>query len=753
MLLSPIAPALRHIAVIGNALPRRCGLATYTSHSVAALREAYPDKRIDHYAMDDGTAVAYGADLAGTIDAADLAAYVRAAATIRESGAELLWVHHEFGIFGGSAGDHLLALLKHLDLPMVITLHTVLRNPDPDQMRVMRALIARADRLIVMAQAAADLLETVYRADPRTISVIPHGAPDRPFSATESFKRKLGLSSGPTVLTFGLLSPGKGIETAIEGIRLAVAEHPDLLYLVVGASHPTLVRQEGEAYRNSLAALVRSHGLGENICFVDRFLDDEDLLDYLQAADLYLTPYLGREQVTSGTLSYALAMGKPVISTPYIHASEALADGLGTLVPFGDGDAIGRAIVAHLADPDLLHAHALRVWKAARKTVWSQNARAVMVVLQAARAERPVPLWDEPVRDDDERVRLCGLVAMTDDVGIIQHSVKGIPDRRHGYCIDDNARALMLVSATRAGDPAERRRLTLTYAAFVEHAWHEEIGQFRNFMGFDRRWLEDRGSEDSNGRTLWALGIVLRVEPDPLIRDWATSLFNRALPLSQTMRSPRALAFAMLGMASMLKAQAGHELCREALHVAADRQIGWLAAARRPDWHWYESVLAYDNARLPQALIEAGQALDDDRLTRAGLATLAWLEQIQSAPGGHFRPVGTDGFGKPYDRASHFDQQPLEAAAMIDACLAAYGVAGQTRWADAARRAFQWFEGENDLGEPVRSADGTLCHDGLSRAGINLNIGAESLLAYQMARHSMGELAMIEDDVPLLLAV
>lgn len=749
----PIDQPISHVAVLGNALPRQCGLATYTSHSVKALRASFPRLRIDHYAMDDGFGVTYGPEVAMAIPAADISSYVRAASAIQRSGAELLWIHHEFGIFGGVAGDHLLALLRHVDLPLVVTLHTVLARPDPDQLRVMQALVAKADRLIVMAREAARLLETVYGVSAERIVVIPHGAPDRALLDTSVMKSKLRLGSGPMVLTFGLLSPGKGIETAIQAMPRIVSKHPALLYLVVGATHPVLLRREGEAYRERLKGLATELGLQDHVRFVGDFLEDEDLLDYLQAADVYLTPYPGREQVTSGTLAYALAMGRPVVSTPYIHAEEALADGIGTFVPFGDSDAIASAITDLLNDPLSLSAHARRIWQAARSTIWEENARTVMDVFCDAKRGHPTAITTGQALAENKHVRLEGIAAMTDDVGIIQHSVLGVPDRRNGYCIDDNARALKLMCETRAGDPEERRRLALIYAAFIEHAWNDERGRFRNFMGYDRQWLEEEGSEDSNGRTLWTLGHVLRSAPDDFMRRWARELFDKALPLAEAMQSPRAIAFTMLGMAAVLEVEPGHERCRALLRRSVDLFTRLLADAHRPSWPWFEIVLSYDNARLSQAMIEAGRVLQDQAAIDLGLDTLRWLLGKQRAPEGHFRPVGTESFGKPFEEPASFDQQPLEATATIEACLSARRCDADPVWMTAASKAFGWFAGDNDLAMPLANEDRTLCYDGLTRDGVNLNRGAESILALQMARHSMAALMAEYEERPQLAVV
>lgn len=376
-----------------------------------------------------------------------------------------------------------------------------------------------------------------------------------------------------------------------------------------------------------------------------------------------------------------------------------------------------------------------------------------MDVMNDAKTSRPVALPEQRKAGEPFHVQLNGVAAMTDGVGIIQHSLHGVPDRRHGYCIDDNARALKLLCETRAGDPAARLHLIRIYAAFLEHAWNEEAGRFRNFMSFDRQWLEEAGSEDANGRALWALGRAMRAAPHDFIRRWAAELFGRALPLAEQLRSPRAMAFAMLGVASAMEAEPGHEQGRALLRRSADTFSRLLDQAQRPDWPWFEIVLSYDNARLPQAMIEAGRVLGDEAVTAAGLTTLRWLMGQQKGPGGHFRPVGTESFGKPFAPPAAFDQQPLEAAATIDACLSAFRTDGDARWVEAAESAFTWFEGDNDLGLPLASEDGAFCYDGLTPQGVNLNLGAESILAMQMARQAMAELSRMQDGTPQLSIV
>ncbi len=726
---------LRHIAVIGNALPRRCGIATFTTDVVTALGARFHDLRVDHYAMDDETGVAYPEGVS-PIRVADPLAYREAAALIEASGAQAIWLQHEFGIFGGPAGAHILTLLERSTLPVLVTLHTVLESPSGDELAVFERLLSRASHLVVMAESGRDILRTRYGVDNSRITVIPHGAPDRPYVDPAAAKARFGLEGRKVVMTFGLLAPDKGIRHMIEAMAEVAVAHPDAFYVILGATHPNLIRHEGEALRDSLRALARMLGVADRIRFVDTFVEQDDLLDWLEAADVYVTPYLNLAQITSGTLSYAVALGKAVVSTPYVHARELLADGHGVLVPPRDSDALAQAVGGLLADDARRDAMAAKAYALGRETLWPRAVeRAVELIELACKARAPqIGAVASPAPLDPD---LAAVRRMTDSTGMLQHGLFSIPDRNHGYCIDDNARALILMC--RLGDEADDR-LTTTYAAFVQHAWNPDTCRFRNFMRYDRGWCEDEGSEDSNGRTLWALGCAAASGRTQSMRDWAINLFNQTSPLAASLGSPRARAFAALGAAEVLSAFPGHHGARAILEATAELLMERLAASRRPGWDWFEAVLAYDNARLPEALIRAGRGLGRADLTAAGLATLEWLTAAQTGSEG-FRPVGTDSFGREYSAPLPYDQQPLEAVATIEACIVARDVTGDARWADAARTAYGWFVGRNDLGVPLASrADGG-CHDGLMPHGLNRNQGAESILALQMANVAMSALS------------
>ena len=730
----------RHIALIGNSLPRRCGLATFTSDTFDALAESFPDLKIDFYAMDDGQGVVYP-DGIHTIVEQDPHAYRAAARAIQTSGAEAIWLQHEYGIFGGPAGEYIITLLNRTTLPVLVTLHTVLEKPGVAERSVLEALAARADKLIVMAEKGRALLKSVYGIPDRQIVVIPHGVPDRPYVVADTMKPRFGFEGRKTILTFGLLAPDKGIEHMIAAMPAIVEAHPSALYVVLGATHPNLVRHEGEAYRDRLRAQAAQLGVSDHVRFVDAFVEQDELLDYLQAADVYATPYLNPAQITSGTLSYAVSVGKAVVATPYVHATEILADGHGVIVDFRDSAAMAQAIVTLLGDDDAREALCHRAYARGRTMLWSRLAERAVHMLGAMKGKTQPRIKVSRASETTLPVDLSAVIRMSDATGMLQHSIYSVPDRRHGYCVDDNARALILMCRAEGIDEDERDRWTTVYGAFVQHAWNPDTQAFRNFMRFDRSWCEDTGSEDSQGRTLWSLGVTARHARLAKHRDWASVLFDVTAPSAFKLGSPRAQAFAILGAAAMTEAHPGHALSREVMTSFGDLLMSLLAASRRPDWSWFEAVLAYDNARLPEALLRAGKALDRPDYIACGLDTLDWIVGQQTAPEGHFRAVGTDSFGREFSPPLPFDQQPLEAQATIDACEAAFEASGDRRWMTEAQTAYRWYLGANDLDLPLSSRDDGGCYDGLMPGGLNRNQGAESILALQLASAAIARLA------------
>ena len=724
----PAAAPFRHLAIIGNALPRRCGLATYTSHVAEALAQRYPAMRVDHYAMDDETGIEYPPSIRPII-ADDPSAYRDAAAEIEAGGAEALWLQHEFGIFGGVAGSHILELVEATSLPLIVTLHTVLERPSEEQEVVLRRLTARAERTIVMAEKGAEILERHYGMPRSRVSVVPHGAPDRAPRNPDELKPHFGWQGRKVLMTFGLLAPDKGIRHMIEAMPAIVRAHPDALYEIVGATHPNVARRQGEEHRQSLIDLARELGVEKHVSFVDRFVEQEELLDMLQATDIYVTPYLNMGQVTSGTLSYAVAVGKPVIATPYIHAQEILDEAHGVIVPPADAVALAAAAIDLLSNDARRASLGRAAWEKGREMIWPRVVEQSLQPLVSARhSTGPAPILHPAP------LPLTAVRRMSDGVGMLQHAIHKVPDRNHGYCIDDNARALMTMVRRR---DAEAMALAPIYAAFVQHGWNPDAGRFRNFMAYDRQWLEAIGSEDSNGRTLWALGLVAAGSSE--LRNWAVKLFDEAAPHLLGLEHPRAKAFAALGALALLQSRPDHVVAHELVATSGDQLMRLYATHKRDGWDWFEPWLAYDNARLPETLIRAGMALGEQEMIETGLSTLSWLVDHQSGPRGQFRPVGCKGFGRAYAPPLAFDQQPLEATATVDAAAAAYQASNQLRWRQVARDAFAWFFGGNDARSPLADAGLGSCCDGLMATGVNRNEGAESILSLHLAALTMQE--------------
>lgn len=729
----PAAGKAGRLALIGCFRPRQCGIATFTADVFGHLRIQSPKLEIDVYAMRGQPDQPVGAEVRQAIDEKDAASYRAAADAINASGADAVWLQHEFGIFGGAAGDMVLDLVERIAAPLIVTLHTVLAEPSPAQRHVMDRLVARASKLVVMSDHGRTTLAGLYGASPDQVALIEHGTPDRPFEEVSALRRRLGLADRPILSTFGLIGPGKGLETAIRALPAVAAQYPDILYRIVGATHPNLVAAEGEAYRDSLRQLATSLGMADNIAWENRFLDSEELLDQIELCDIYLAPYPNLQQITSGTLAYAVALGRAVISTPFVHARELLADDVGILLPGAESDAISEAALMLLALPDERRAVQRRAYARGRQTAWSviaqQCAALVDEVVRAAGAKeisRRAPA-------------LAGIWAMCDDVGMFQHAVHLLPDRAHGYCIDDNARALMLVHSLPPKMQEEAMPRARAFASFVQHGWNERAGAFRNFMGYDRRWLEEIGSEDSNGRTLWALGHASSCASDPHMREWAARLFDHSAPMAQGFKSPRAIAFAVLGADERLDRHPGNILARQIIERGGAFLRALWKAGRRPGWDWFEAGLAYDNARLAEALVRAGRRLPSLPHEEAGLSALDWLATFQTASQGHFRAVGSESFDHAGE-ALPFDQQPLEAWATVAACGTAYRLTGRALWRDHAETAYAWFLGRNDRSIMLGDLRSGRCLDGLTPRGVNRNSGAESILAFHLAHRTMADM-------------
>jgi glycosyltransferase involved in cell wall biosynthesis len=742
---------VQKIAFLADYIPRQCGIATFTADLRQAIAAQYPGLQSSIIAMTDcPTGYDYPPEVRFEIPEQDISAYRRAADFLNLINVDVLCLQHEFGIFGGPSGRHLLTLLRNLRMPVVTTLHTILRDPSREQKLVLQEVIKLSARVVSMAEKGIEFLRDVYETPMGKIDLIPHGIPDVPFADPNYYKDKFGAEGRPVLLTFGLLSPNKGIEHVLNALPAIVREFPKVVYIVLGATHPTLSRDHGETYRLSLERLAKKNGVEKNVIFFNRFVDTDELLEFLGATDIYITPYLNKTQITSGTLAYSFGAGKAVISTPYWHAEELLGDGRGVLVPFADAPAISQAVCDLLRNETTRHSMRKAAYLLGRKMVWSHVAHDYMRSFERARHEhsdQTAKRIEAPTLDQQAAVpvwRLDHLICLTDDTGMLQHAVYTLPNYEHGYCTDDNARALilmMLLEELEEGFP-ERNRLTSIYAAFLQNAFDASLGRFRNFMSYHRDWIGEIGSEDSHGRALWALGTCVGRSRREGLRSWAAELFEKALPAVQDFTSPRAWAFAIIGLHEYLRTLSGDLMANQIRAELAQRLRSRYETIASEDWLWFEDVVTYDNARLPHALMLTGRWANQPDLREIGLKSLRWLAEHQIAQDGHFRPIGSNGFWKRGEEPAAFDQQPVEAHAMICACLEAREATGDPYWLTQASKAFEWFQGSNDLGLALYDAQSGGCRDGLHIDRVNQNQGAESTLAFLL---SLAEMRRTQD--------
>ena len=742
---------IQKIAFVGDYLPRKCGIATFTYDLCTSVATQYPGSDCFVVPINDiSSGYDYPAEARFEIEEQEVDSYLRAADFLNFANTDIVCLQHEYGIYGGPAGSHVVRLLRDLRMPIVTTLHTVLRDPTSEQHRILTQIADLSARLIVMSERARGFLRDVYDVPEAKIDLIAHGIPDMPFVDPNFYKDQFAVEGKFVALTFGLLSPNKGIEQMLRAMPAILEEFPNFVYIVLGATHPNLLREQGERYRISLERLAKDLGIKPNVSFYNRFVEIDELIEFIGMADIYITPYLNPAQIISGTLAYAFGCGKAVVSTPYWYAEELLADGRGVLVPFGDSEALARETCELLRDEPRRHSMRKKAYMLGREMIWSHVAHLYMESFQRARRSRlDVPYKPLAVRTLAEQPmdlpgwRLDHLVRMSDSAGMLQHANSTIPNFAEGYCTDDNARALLLtVTLEQLGQStAQVYRLATTYAAFLNYAFDRTRSRFRNFLGFDRNWLEKVGSDDSHGRALWVLGACVGRSRRRDLQFWASQLFDLALPTITETTSPRAWAFGLIGVCLYLERFSGARPATQVRDVLTDRLTECHEKIATDRWPWFEDALTYDNAKLPHALIASGRSSGSDQVVELGLQTLQWLVEQQKSPTGCFRPIGSNGFYQRDRERARFDQQPIEANSTVSACIEAYHATEDAGWLKEARLAFEWFLGANDLGFDLYDAKTGGCCDGLQEDRLNQNQGAESTLAFLLA---LGEMKLLE---------
>ncbi len=733
------------VAVIGNYLPRQCGIATFTTDLVDALSKEAPDVNLGAVAMNDNPeGYKYPEKVRFEIQQNKLSDYSIASEYLNINQMDIVCVQHEYGIFGGSAGSHLLKLLGELRMPVVTTLHTVLKDPEPEYREVMLKLADLSERLIVMSRKAIDFLTDIYDIPEEKITFIHHGIPDVPFVDPNFYKEQFKVEGKKVLLTFGLLSPKKGIEHVLQALPTIIKKHPDIAYIILGATHPHILKAHGDEYRIRLQQLVHKLNLSDHVHFQNRFVGLNELCEFLGTADVYISPYLEEAQITSGTLIYAMGSGKPVVSTPYWYATEMLAGGRGVIVPFQNSDAIAEQIT-NLFEQDIgRHQIRKKAYNFTRKAVWSEVSKRYLDVFRDVKLKRslhprPRHLYSDNIKSITKfelpEIMFDHLKIMTDDTGIFQHATYTIPNRNHGYCTDDNARALVVTAMAykySSSNSVWLDSLSSLYLSFLLDAYNEDIGRFRNFLTYSRQWMEEIGSEDSHGRALWGLGKIIAFSCNTGQMEVATLLFKRALKEVEKFTPPRAIAFALVGIHAYLDKFSGDSEVRRMREILAENLFRKFKNNATQNWPWLEKKISYANGKLINALLLSGQWMERNDMIEMGLNSLKWLLDIQTEKG-HFVPIGNNGWYEQGHAKARFDQQPIEANAMIEACAEAFNFTRNIIWLDSAVMCFNWFLGHNDLNLSLYDPKTGGCRDGLMADGINQNEGAESSLAWLLS--------------------
>ncbi|MBK1441022.1 glycosyltransferase family 4 protein [Parapedobacter sp. ISTM3] len=721
------------IALIGTYTPRQCGIGSFSKNLFDSLSSDTGNTAQNFVVAinDPGGEYNYPAEVKHIIRQDDHDTYLKAADVINQSGADLCLIQHEYGIFGGQNGVYILALLHSLEIPVVATFHTVLKKPSYNELYILKEITKIAQRVVVMADKAVELLQTIYEIPASKIVVIPHGVPDIQYDR-RAVRQELKLTDRKVLLTFGFIGRNKGIETAITALPAVVHQHPDVRYIVLGKTHPNVIKHAGEEYRLFLHRLVKKLQLEEHVVFLNQYASQHELFKYLTASDIYITPYLNEAQITSGTLSYALGVGSAVVSTPYWHAAELLADGRGALFDFNDSQQLAAVLIDLFSHPEKLAAMRSRALEFGELITWPKIGELYSDLFRQVIQHALIhPIRKDPAFDRSilPPLRLDHVVRLTDSTGIFQHATYGIPNYHEGYCLDDNARALLmaLMAYRRAKDETALRYIP-TYLAYIHYAQNDD-GTFRNFMGFNRNFLDKVGSEDAFGRAIWAIGYAMAHAPKDAYFQVARKVFFKAVPQFERLQSIRSIANTILGLYHYLKSHPTDDGMMELTHRLALRLHREYTIHRRDNWHWYESLLAYDNALLPLSMMRAGELLNDDTFRQVGFESMAFLE-THTMHKGYLSLVGNEAWFKQDGTCSRFDQQPVDAMATVLLFLQAYNNTGDPHYLRSVYTAFMWFLGENDLRISLYDFETGGCCDGLEKDGVNRNQGAESTLAY-----------------------
>ncbi len=724
------------LAYIGTYPPRECGIGTFTKnlYKSMVINNGISKDSIEGFivAMNDhDQTYDYPEEVKFTIRQEHQRDYLSAVKFINLSGADLCILEHEFGIFGGQDGVYILSLLHRLEIPLIVTLHTIIKAPSYNEKAILVEICRMATKIIVMSHKAIEFLTSIYNIEREKIVFTDHGVPDIQFSQVQA-KEEFHLENKRVLLTFGFIGRNKGIETVIKAMPKVIEKYPDVLYMVLGKTHPNVLRYSGEEYRNYLHHLVKSLHVNNHVFFLNEYINQKELFKYLSAADIYITPYTNEAQITSGTLSYAIGVGSAVVSTPYWHASELLADGRGKLFDFNDSEGLSSILLELLGNPDELRNLRKKAYDYGRKITWPKTGEKYVVVAKKILEYKPKVLVKKEITIDPlilPPFSLAHIKRLTDDTGIIQHANFGIPNLKEGYCLDDNARALLMVlMAFRQKKNSLALDLSPIYLSYINYMQNKD-GTFRNYLSFNRNFLDEVGSEDSFGRTIWALGYLLDNAPNDAYYQTGRSLFFNASPNFETLQSVRGIANTIVGISYYLMSNPSDDSMIERLRNLTYKLIEQFEENSSPEWQWFEPWLTYDNGMLPFALLHSAERLKESKITEVGLKTMNFLTET-TLKDGYFSAIGNEKWYNKGGERSIFAQQPVDTLAMVLMYHQAFHLTKDKEYLTKLFSCFMWFLGENDLRMNLFDFETKGCCDGFESYGVNRNQGAESSLAY-----------------------
>jgi len=724
-------------AYIGTYPPRQCGIGTFTHNLLESMTDHRDDKKSKHegivVALNDlDKSYEYPDEVKYTIRQEHQRDYIQAAKFINYSGSDICILEHEYGIFGGESGVYILPLLHRLEIPLMVTLHTVLKNPSYNEKVIVQEIGKMANKIVLMSHRAIKFLTEIYQIPPEKLVLFEHGVPDLQFSQ-EQTKKEFNLEGKKVLMTFGLLSRNKGIETVIRTLPEVVARHPNIIYIIIGKTHPSVLRFSGEEYRNYLRRLIKSLELENHVFFLNEFIGQNELFKYLYATDIYITPYLNEAQITSGTLSYAVGTGAAVISTPYWHAQELLADGRGMLFDFNNSARLAEILIELLDKPEVLKTLRKRAYDYGRNITWPKIGKQYVEAAEKIVKESPVKIVSKETIIDHLLIlpdfSLTHIRRLTDDTGIIQHAKFGIPNLKEGYCLDDNARALLMVlmAYRQKKDPLALELLPI-YLSYI-HYMQNQDGTFRNFLSFKRDYLDEVGSEDSFGRAVWALGYLLGNSPNDAYYQSGKMIFFDASKNFNKLRSLRGIANTIIGVCYYLKTNKSDDSMTEILRKMVFRIIDHYDVENTPDWKWFEPILSYDLGILPLSLFYAYEFLPEDKILDTAIESMNFLTSI-NLKDGFLSLIGNQKWYRKGGERSLYAQQPVDAMAMVLMYYQAFIITKDKEYLNQMFTSFMWFLGENDLRMTLYDFETQGCCDGIEKYGINRNQGAESTLTY-----------------------